>query len=120
MSDTDLFTLTVQPSDYESARWRAFTRDTSINWSPRDEYNMMFLRACQQYANDMLQARGHLFLNEVLDQLGLPKLRLGQLLGWTRDGAKFVDFGSKFESNPDGNVLLQLNFEGVIYDKVEF
>lgn len=116
---SDLFTLTIQPSDYESEREKAFTSDTSTSWAPQLEYNMMFLRANEQYANDMLQAKGHVFLNEILDQLGLGRTRLGQLLGWTRTGSEFISFGTH-SGDADGSWILNFNFEGIIYDKVEF
>lgn len=117
---TDLFTLTVQPSDYESEREKHFSENSTIEWVRQPEYNMMFLRAQEQYANDMLQAKGHLFLNEILDSLGLPRTRLGQLLGWTRAGSEFITFGVDFESGFNGDILLHFNFEGIIYDKVDF
>ena len=41
----------------------------SRNYETNQDYNYMFLKAQQQFANDKLQTRGHLFLNEVLDDL---------------------------------------------------
>lgn len=81
----------------------------------------MILRAQQQYATDMLNAKGHVFLNELCDSLGLARTALGQLVGWTRQGSRFgVYFGDQSDANADGNFLLNFNFEGIIYDKVEF
>lgn len=34
--------------------------------------------------NDKLRWQGHLFLNEVYDALGMPKTRLGAVMGWSR------------------------------------
>ena len=53
----------------------------------------MFLMAQQAFANDKLQTRGHLFLNEVLDDLDLPRTAAGQIVGWTADGPDgYVNF----------------------------
>ena len=41
----------------------------SRNYETNPDYNRMFLKAQQAFANDKLQTRGHLFLNEVLDDL---------------------------------------------------
>lgn len=46
---------------------------------------MMFLRRQQDYANEMLKARGHLFLNEVYDLLDIPRSKAGQVVGWVYD-----------------------------------
>lgn len=50
----------------------------------RDEFrlNRIALETKQTYANDKLRARGHLFLNEVLDILDVPRTREGQFAGW--------------------------------------
>ena len=72
----------------------------SGNWNPPHlaEYNWLFLRQQQNWCNDILRARGHIFLNEIYSTLGLPRTSAGQVLGWvyTKDvdsGDNFVDFG---------------------------
>lgn len=65
----------------------------SRNYETNQDYNYMFLKAQQQFANDKLQTRGHLFLNEVLDDLDLPRTSAGQIVGWTKDGPDgYVNF----------------------------
>lgn len=46
------------------------------------EYNLRTLELQELWANAKLKAQGYLFLNEVLDMLGLPKTARGQLAGW--------------------------------------
>lgn len=70
----------------------------NIGWEDNAEYNLMFLRRQQDYANERLKAKGHLFLNEVYDMLGIPRSEAGQSVGWIYDeknpvGDNFVDFG---------------------------
>ena len=65
----------------------------SRNYETNLDYNRMFLKAQQAFANDKLQTRGHLFLNEVLDDLDLPRTPAGQIVGWTVDGPDgYVNF----------------------------
>lgn len=101
----------------------------STSWSKEPEYNMLFLRNQQNYANDMLKARGHLFLNEVYDMLGIERSSAGSVVGWviSEEGDNYVDFGI-FSGNTDnarnfihgreGSVLCDFNVDGVIYDKL--
>lgn len=75
-----------------------FFDEASPYWEKNGNYNRMFLAAQQQYANDKLRANGYLFLNDVLDSLGIPRTKAGQIIGWTfRDdnpnGDNYVDFG---------------------------
>lgn len=68
------------------------------DWMKDAERNMFYLKARQSQANDMLKARGHLFLNEVYDLLGFERTKAGAVVGWVYDpdepiGDNFVDFG---------------------------
>lgn len=100
-------------------------------WTKDPDYNMMFLKDQQRYANDMLQAKGHLFLNEVYDLLGIQRTKAGQVVGWVYDeknpvGDNFVDFGiydftrSKkvcdFVNGYENVILLDFNVDGNIMD----
>lgn len=107
-----------------------FDRDTSTSWSPQPEYNLLFLRCQQNYANDRLRARGHVFLNEVYDGLGLERTKAGAVVGWVKnsEGDGFVDFGVftdknmetvfDFVTGREGGMWLDFNVDGVIYDKI--
>lgn len=47
--------------------------ETNNNWSADEDLSMLHLKCQQQYANDILQTRGHIFLNEVYKMLGFPR-----------------------------------------------
>lgn len=94
------------------------------------EYNLKFLRAQQQYANDLLRANGRLFLNDVYKMLGLEPSRAGQVVGWVYDpsspvGDGYVDFGlynvnrektRDFINGYEKVILLDFNVDGNIWD----
>ena len=72
--------------------------DGCTGWTTDPELNKFFLKSQERYANDRLKAKGHLFLNEVYDMLGVPRTKAGQIVGWIYDekhpnGDNFVDFG---------------------------
>ena len=107
-----------------------FFDEYNPNWQPDAEYNMMFLKSQQQYANDLLRSRGRLFLNEVYEMLGIEKSKAGQVVGWVYDpenpiGDNFVDFGiydmSKervraFVNGFEESILLDFNVDGNVWD----
>lgn len=106
--------------------------EACLGWTKNPDYNKKFLIDQQRYANDLLKQRGHLFLNEVLDMLGIPRCTMGQMVGWIYDekhpnGDNYVDFGIfdiTIEKNRDflngyeRNVILDFNVDGVIHDKI--
>ena len=112
------------------SEYARFFDASSENFAKDPEYNMMFLRRQQDYANEMLKARGHLFLNEVYDLLDIPRSKAGQVVGWVYDkngntkGDNYVDFGlyrndqgtRRFVNGLEYNILLDFNVDGVIYD----
>ena len=97
---------------------RFFERDNP-NWDKEPEYNLIFLRAQQQYANDLLRSKGYLFLNDVYDMLGIPRSKAGQLVGWIYDpvnnkhGDNYVDFGI-YDTHKQANIDFVNGYESVI------
>lgn len=99
----------------------------STSWNKIPDYNMRFLKAAQAYANHLLQARGYLFLNEVLTHIGLPCTPQGAVTGWLWNsdrGDNFVDFGihhpcnERFIKGWEAVALLDFNVDGVMYNKI--
>ena len=119
---------TMDPNSYSD--YARFFDAASPYWQNDPEYNLMFLKAQQQYANDLLRAKGRLFLNDVYDMLGIEKTKAGQVVGWVYDhenpnGDNFVDFGiydmSKervraFVNGYETNILLDFNVDGNIWN----
>lgn len=104
-----------------------FFDSASQYWCKSAEYNLLFLRERQEYANNILHQRGHLFLNEVYDMLGIPRTEEGQVEGWRDDGVGFVDFGiyelyreaaRDFVNGYENVILLDFNTDGNILNKV--
>lgn len=103
-----------------------------LGWCKDPEMNLMFLRRQQDAANEMLQARKHLFLNEVYDMLGIPRTKAGQVVGWvynekSPNGDNYVDFGiyntnrepnRNFVNGYEPTILLDFNVDGPIYDLI--
>ena len=109
-----------------------FYDDGCLGWEKDPELNLMTLNQRQHYANDILKSRGHLFLNEVYDMLGIPRTKAGNVVGWIYDeknpiGDNYVDFGI-FEGNStkcrdfvngyERVILLDFNVDGPILDMI--
>lgn len=64
-------------------------------WEKDSYMNMCTLNAERQWADNKLKLEGYLFLNDVLDRLGLDRTKEGQIVGWRSDGDGdgYVDFG---------------------------
>ncbi len=101
--------------------------ETNHNWSADEDLSVLHLKCQQQYANDILQTRGHIFLNEVYKMLGFPHTPAGAITGWVKDnGDNFIDFNihdGLFEGeDANGRLVtkwaLDFNVDGVMYDKI--
>lgn len=100
--------------------------ETNQNWQRADEYNQIFIQAQQNFANDLLRAKGHVFLNDVHDMLGLPRTKAGQIVGWVMngDGDNYIDFGvfnnlergMRFVSGDERSIWLDFNVDGPVLD----
>lgn len=135
---------TFAPGDY-SMYARVFAKSQTSQWCDNPEYNLHFLKHQQNFMNDLLNARGHVFLNEVYDALGFNRTTEGAIVGWVRGhGDSHIDFGihqidsdepsplkcSDWDDKTVGeqridfingnrdNVLLDFNVDGIIYDLI--
>lgn len=105
---------------------RRYSRQTSTQWSGTDDhsYNIMFIQCQQNSFNDLLQSRGHVYLNEVYDCLGLERdHKYGQMVGWVKGhGDDYIDFGldfaDEFMKQRSDEFILDFNVDGVIWDKI--
>lgn len=106
--------------------------DSCVGWTKDPEYNMHFLKVQQNYCNVLLKSKGHLFLNEVYDILGIPRTKAGTVVGWVYNeknpiGDNFVDFGI-FDTNDERNsdfingfkrtAILDFNVDGNILNYI--
>lgn len=103
--------------------------ELSGQWQKNADYNLHFLVSQQTYFNELLHARGHVFLNEVYDALDIPRTAAGQFVGWVRgNGDDFIDFGihkdhkdpnkAAFINGLERSILLDFNVDGAIYDLI--
>lgn len=129
-------TANKNPSD-DSDYICLFNNHSSHHWKNNAEMNYAFLKSTEVYATQLLRVRGHVFLNEVYDALGMPRTQTGALCGWVLNstGDNYVSFGiddcydaknnmvikdclsnepDKF--NPD--FWLEFNCQGTIFDKI--
>lgn len=59
--------------------------ETSSRWLPGQDYNLRNILDSQESMNQRLKARGWLCLNDVYEDLGFPKTKVGQFMGWVFD-----------------------------------
>ena len=124
---------TVQIADPDAtSEYARFFDELCRGWTKDPELNLMFLRQQQNWANELLKTKGHLFLNEVYDMLDIPRTKAGQIVGWIYDeknpvGDNFVDFGiyranvekvRNFVNGYERSILLDFNVDGPILDMI--
>lgn len=110
---------------------RIISEESSNCWDDNEDYTSENIKAVQVWANRRLERKGHLFLNEVYDQLGLSRTREGVVVGWIKNsenGDGYVSFGdfdasiyrvpSDDYSRVDSNFIVDFNVDGMIWDKI--
>lgn len=109
-----------------------FFDDASPYFEKDHSRNLFFLNQVQESMNNRLKYQGHVFLNEVYDELGIPRDSVGAISGWIYDSDNpntdnYIDFGiydvNRRESRDFVNgyqeaILLDFNVEGIIYDLI--
>lgn len=113
------------------SQYARFFDETAKNWKKNAAANKTFLLNVERYANDRLQLKGYLLLNEVYDMLGFEPTSAGCVVGWVSgpEGKDdYVDFGFRngdsdamrdFINGYERSVLLDFNVDGVVWDLVD-
>ena len=91
--------IVVGCDEKELSGYARYFNENNMYWSDDPQFNLMFLRQNQNWANDKLISQGYLYLNDVYEALGFPKTKAGQVVGWVynpnnnENGDNYVDFG---------------------------
>lgn len=88
--------------------------ESNPNWCVQQEANEIFIQCHERFANHVLNTRGHIFLNEVFDSLGLPRTRDGQTMGWRGDSK--ICFGT----DSDGTrIVIAFVVDGYVINEID-
>lgn len=120
---------TLVVGEHPVSPYAKFFDDASDRWVNDPMANLSFLTMQQNFFNDQLHIKGHVFLNEVYDSLGIPRTPEGAICGWVfnGEGDNFVDFGiysianqekRDFVNGYESAIFLDFNVDGVIYDLI--
>lgn len=119
------------PLPLKYSQYARFFDELNENWQRCYENNLYFIVMQQNYANDKLHKKGHVFLNEVYDLLGIERTKAGSVVGWvlnSETGDNQIDFGiynpanekaRDFVNGREPAILLDFNVDGLIFDKIE-
>lgn len=125
-------TKQIEVADIQPSEFTFVFDETSLAWNRDAEINKCTLMQAQAWANDKLKTDGYLFLNDVLDAIGIRKCRAGFEVGWiyeenNQEGDNFVDFGildihnetkRAFINGYEQSVWLDFNVDGPILHRV--
>lgn len=131
----EIVKTTVHTADInEISEYARYFDEYCLGWEKDPELNLYYVRMQQAHANDLLKARGHLFLNEVYDMFGIPRTKAGAQVGWVYSDKTpgiynddYVDFGvyditkesnRDFVNGRERSILLEFNVDGYILDLI--
>ena len=121
----------VEGTRYETvSQYARFFDESCPGWRRDAQWNLMYLREQQNYANRLLKKQRYLFLNDVYKLLGMPATKAGQIVGWIYEendtlGDNHVDFGLMDENHKvivngfEGSILLDFNVDGEIISRLK-
>lgn len=107
-----------------------FNRQTSAYFDECYDYNLSMLRAKESYWTIMLQQRGYVTLNEVLQDIGIDGTKAGMVVGWyydknndESDDQIDLRINEVYLDNGDGTyektIVIDPNVQGSIYELME-
>lgn len=77
----------------------------SALWNEEPEFRRIFIRGTQNHFNEVLRARGYVFLRDVYEKLGIPIDYASIVCGWV------YDYSGK--KNPNGDNFISIEFKEI-------
>ena len=125
-------TVTVMDESKNTDPFTYIFDESSCCWNKSKGVNKdtLFIKQC--FWNNRLTVRGYVFVNEILEDLDLPRCEQGQYYGWIYDDSNdsttqnYITFnisddtisGRNFLQGYDPSVMITLNPDGFIADKI--
>lgn len=78
-------TVVDKVTEVSHNRFEYLFDESNPNWTKDPVKNRLFIEQVERFLNDLLSARGYLFLNEALRALGFEWTKTGQIYGWLKD-----------------------------------
>lgn len=90
-------------------------------WEDCQEYNVLYLKAQQNYYNDILRSRGYVFLRDIYEDFGFPITQTSLFVGWYYDQTNafvdnYIDFDIHVKEDGSG-IELDFNVDGDITNR---
>ena len=114
-----------EPTDFSP--YARFFQKGCKGWDPVPEYRKMWLEKLQNWLNEKLRIEKVITLNDVYDELGIPRTQEGQVVGWNYESDKdrYIEFKINedfYTENANGEyesvILIDFNVDGLIYDSL--
>lgn len=122
--------IETAPEDSKDTNYftRIWSEGETSAWMRNVNNSLLFLKGQEDIFNCILNTRGFVFLNEVLDALGYPMTPEGAVTGWVKDhGDGYIEFGIRNEEDPQvmswrrgfsKSVMLNFNVDGNILELI--
>lgn len=116
-------TIDTIPENTKQSEFVRIWDRSSKAYNTNPNISRMFLTAQEEIANNILNTKNHIFLNEVLDMLGYEHTPIGAVTGWVKGNKdSYVSFGlnpnipevQRFIDGRTNTIPLEFNVDGVI------
>lgn len=113
----------IIPEDTKLSVYSFIFDQSNPNFVDNRELNEFYLRVVEQYLNTVMEVRGYVLLNDLFEQMGLPRTPVGCISGWSvkAPGDNFIDLGVNMDINKrqgDARFIIDPNCNGVMYDLI--
>jgi hypothetical protein len=118
----------ITPASLSNTDYARYFDESNHNYRPDLEMNVFFIQSVQNYLNDQLRIKGHVYLNDAYRQLGFPDSMAGSIVGWMYNshgktqGDNYIDLKLNSLDNLSGrsipSILIDFNVDGIIFDMI--